>query len=143
MTTVLGFATTTPPIAVTVDTFRTRRSETSLKVTTVLGFATTNPPIAVTVDTFLMRNIESDDSSAFPDDFHLSGKSDAPRTIANDCGRLRTLANACGHKRNDLASPPGPLDPNLKTGTLLLRIWEKTHHQPHTRDMSYRVPRLF
>ena len=39
--------------------------------------------------------------------------SDPPRTLANDCGRLRTIANACEHKRNDLASPPGPLDPNF------------------------------
>ena len=49
------------------------------------------------------------------------------RTLANDCGCLRTIADACVHKRNDLASPPGPLDPHLKTGTLLLRIREKSY----------------
>ena len=55
--------------------------------------------------------------------------SDPPRTL---CERLRTLADACERfadalrtQRNDLASPPGPLDPNFKTGTLLLRIREK------------------
>ena len=129
VTTILGFATTTPPILVTVDTFETRRPETSPKVTTVLGFATTTPPILVTVDTFVMRDVKSDDSSAFRDDFRLirlSGMSDPPRTL---CGRfadaLRTLADALRTQRNDLASPPGPLDPNFKTGTLLLRIREK------------------
>ena len=45
VTTVLGFATTTPPIPVTVDAFETRRPETSPKLTTVLLFATTTPPI--------------------------------------------------------------------------------------------------
>ena len=54
-TTVLRFATTTPRIPVTVDTFETRTPEASPKVTTVLGFATTTPPIPVTVDTFEMR----------------------------------------------------------------------------------------
>ena len=59
MTTVLGFATRTPPIPVTVDTFETRRPETSPKVTTVLGFATRTPPIPVTVDTFETRRPET------------------------------------------------------------------------------------
>ena len=53
--TVLRFATRTPPIPVTVDTFETRRPETSPKVTTVLRFATTTPRIYVTVDTFETR----------------------------------------------------------------------------------------
>ena len=57
--TVLGFATTTPPIPVTVDTFETRRRKTSPKVTTILGFATTTPAIPVTVDTFETRRDES------------------------------------------------------------------------------------
>ena len=54
------------------------------------------------------------------------------RTLANACERLQTLADACRRlrtlgeqKRNDFWSPPGPLDPNLETGTLLLRIREK------------------
>ena len=59
MTTVLGFATTTPPLAVTVDTFEMRKRKTSPKVTTVLGFATTTPPLAVTVDTFQTRRAET------------------------------------------------------------------------------------
>ena len=147
VTTVLRFATTPPPIPVTVDTFETRRPETSPKVTTVLRFATTTPPIPVTVDTFETRNVKSDDSSAFRDDFRLSVKSDAPRTlvdacerlrtIANDCGRLRTIANACAHKRNDLALPPGPLDPNFKTGTLLLRIRENADLTPVLSGMHF------
>ena len=134
VTTFLRFATTTTPIPVTVDTFETRRPEMSPKVTTVLRFATTTPPIPVTVDTFVIRNVKSNDSSAFRDDFRLRQvrrKSDTSptlrerlRTIADDCGRLGTIADACEHKRNDLASPPGPLDRNLKTGTLLLRIRE-------------------
>ena len=70
-------------------------------------------------------------------------KSDARlRTLVNDCGRLRTIANACVHKRNDLASPPGPLDPNLKTGTLLLRIREKTlNPNPHKQGDSEVIPK--
>ena len=64
----------------------------------------------------------------------VSGKSDASptqvRRSANACERLRMLADACERKRNDLASPPGPLDPNLKTGTLLLRIREKKASPP-------------
>ena len=64
----------------------------------------------------------------------VSGKSHAsptqvrhkPDTSPTLRERLRTIADACEHKRNDLASPPGPLDPNLKTGTILLRIGEKT-----------------
>ena len=100
-------------------------------MTTVLGFATTTPEIPVTVDIFVMRNVKSDDSSTFRDDFRLSGMSDPTRTLADACERLRTLANAFERlrtladalrtQRNDLASPPGPLDPNFKTGTLLLR----------------------
>ena len=139
MTTVLGFATTTPTIAVIVDTFERRRRKTSPKVTTVLGFATTTPPIAVTVSTFVIRNVKSDDSSAFPaSPTQVRRKSDTSptqvrrsanacerlRTLANACERLRTIANDCGRLRTQ-TSPPGPLDPNLKTGTLVLRIREK------------------
>ena len=108
----------------TVDTFESRRPEASPKVTTVLRFATTTPRIPVPVDTFVIRNVKSDDSSAFRDDFRPTGMSDPPRTLADACKR-GTLANACEPKRNDLASPPGLLDPNLKTGTLPLRIREK------------------
>ena len=60
MTTVLCFATRTPPIPVTVDIFETRRPETSSKVTTVLRFATIRTPrIPVTVDTFETRRPET------------------------------------------------------------------------------------
>ena len=45
VTTVLRFATRTPPIPLTVDTIETRRRNTSPKVTTVLRFATRTPPI--------------------------------------------------------------------------------------------------
>ena len=94
----------------TVVTFETRRCEASPKVTTVLHFATTTPPIPVT-DTFEMRNVKSDDSSTFRDDFRLSGKSDASPKLHERCEPLRTIAD---DKRNDLASPPGPLDRNFK-----------------------------
>ena len=107
----------------------------------------------MTVDTSVMRDVKSDDSSAFHDDFRLcglSGMSDPPRTLANACERLRilrtladalrTLADALRTQRKDLASPPGPLDPNSKTGTLLLRIREK---QVAWRNMTAgQVPQL-
>ena len=54
----------------------------------------------------------------------------------------RTIADACEHKRNDLASPPGPLDPNLKTGTLLLRIREKFTYV-HTTFMQSALSFLY
>ena len=79
----------------------------------------------MTVDTVVMQNAKSDDSSAYHDDFLCPASPTQVRRTANDCGRLRTIAKDCGHKRNDLASPPGPLDPDFKTGTLLLRIREK------------------
>ena len=50
-------------------------------------------------------------------------------STGNRARRSRTSANAlrtfCKHKRNDFRSPPGPLNPNLKTGTLLRSIREK------------------
>ena len=82
---------------------------------TVLHFATTTPPIPVTVDIFETRNVKSDVSSAFRDDLRLP-------TMRDTLRQSRTLGR---HKRNDLASPPGPLGPNLQTGTLLRSIWEK------------------
>ena len=94
-------------------------------MTTVLRFATTTPPSPVTVDTFGTLSVKSDYSSAVRDDLRLPTMHDTLRhswTLADACERLGTLG---GHKRNDLASPPGPLDPNLKTGTLLRSIREK------------------
>ena len=116
VTTILGFATTTPPIPVTVDAVETQSQETSPKVTTVLRFATTTPPIPVTnvlrfatttppipvtVDTFGTLGVKSDDSSAFRDDLRLPRMRDTLRhsrtllqTLASACGRLRMLAAA-------------------------------------------------
>ena len=136
MTTVLRFATRTPPIPVTVDTFETRRPETSPKVTTALGFATRTPPILVTVDTFLIRNVKSDDSSAFRDNFSSPASPMQVRHFANACERLRTLANACVHKRNDLASPPGPLDPNLETRTFCYAFGKKESRRAQMSEQT-------
>ena len=117
VTTVLRFATRTPSIPVTVDTVETRRPSASPKTTTVLRFATTMLPIPVAVDTFGKLNVRSDDSSAFRHGLRL------PKT-RDTRGRWRTPAGACERLRAQtqrLWSPPGPLDPNLKTGTLLRR----------------------
>ena len=129
MTTVLGFATTTPPIPVTVDTFETRRPETGPKVTTVLRFATTTPPIPVTVDNFVIRNVKSDDSSAFRDDFRLSRMSDPLRTLADDCERLRTIANDCERLRtiaDDCKRLRTLANTNATTSRRLLDPWTPT-----------------
>ena len=52
---VLRFATTTPAIPVTVDTFVTHRRDTRPKATTILHFATTTRLIPVTLGTFEIR----------------------------------------------------------------------------------------
>ena len=92
-----------------VDTFETPRPKASPKVPTILRFATRTPPIPVTVDIFVTQKSKSGDGSAFGDNFSTLKRARHSRTPANDCG----------HKRNDFWSPPRPLDPNLKTGTLL------------------------
>ena len=106
VTTILRFATRTPRSGM-------RGPEPCQEVTTVLRFMTRTRPIPVTV---AKRKSKKDDSSAFRD-------YEVCATLAN---ALRTLANACEHKRDDLWSPPGRLEPNLNTGTFLRSIQEKS-----------------
>ena len=138
VTTVLRFATTPPPIPVTVDTFETRGRQTSLKVTRILGFATTTPPIPVTVDAFETRRRKTSPKATTVLGFatlirlltletrrrHASPKATTvlhfARMPASTRGlrtgdRLRTL-------RTDLALTPNPQSPSLETRTLLPRM---------------------
>ena len=132
----------TPPIPVTVDTFETRRPETSPKVTTVLGFATTTPPIPLTVDTFVRRSVKSDDSSTFRDDFRLfrlSGMSDPPRTLANACECFATL---CGHNATTSRRLLDPWTPILKREPFCYAFGKKgkrTADRGHTSPICVQV----
>ena len=107
MTTVLLVATTTPrslwQLTLSVSTTRGKSKSDNRS-----AFHDRNPPIPS----------KSDDSSAFRDHFDCQGCA----TLANALRRL--CERACRHKHNDFWSPPGPLDPNLKTGTLLRGIRE-------------------
>ena len=97
VTTVLRFATRTPTIPVTVDTFETRKRDAGPKEFCV---SQRPPPTPVTVGTFgrlSAKSDECDDSSAFRDDFpcqkcgHSRALAKACERFANACGRLRTL----------------------------------------------------
>ena len=118
VTTVLRFATTTPPIPVTVDTFETRndaKTRDESKSDDSSAFRDHDPRIPVTVDTFktlrrgtspkvttVLRFATIFVSPACPT---LRGRL---RTIADDCERLRTVASTNAPTSRRLLDPWTP-----------------------------------